>query len=71
MNKNDQSEFGNKVTKLTVMKDALIHFWGGSGWRMIIRVTNSYCNDFFKLLEGSKFLKEGGYNSLWIGLTAV
>ena len=43
MPKSDQSEFGNKVTKFTVMKDALIHFWGGSGVKMTIRVTN---NDF-------------------------
>ena len=30
MPKSDQSEFGNRVTKLTMMKDALIHLWGGS-----------------------------------------
>ena len=54
MPKSDQSEFGNKVTKFTVMKDALIHFWGGSGVKMIIRVTNNDYNDFFTWLKGLK-----------------
>ena len=54
MPKSDQSEFGNKVTKLTVMKDALIHFWGGSGVKMIIRVTNNDYNDFLTWFKGLK-----------------
>ena len=43
--KSDQSEFGNKVTQLTVLKAGSIHFWGGSGVKMIIRVTNNDYND--------------------------
>ena len=36
------------------MKDALIHFWGGSGVKMIIRVTKNDYNDFFTWLKGLK-----------------
>ena len=44
------------------MKDALIHFWGGSGVKMIIRVTNNDYNDFFTWLKGLKGFKNGFWN---------
>ena len=53
------------------MKDALIHFWGGSGVKMIIRVTKNDYNVFFTWLKGLNWSKKGALNILLICLTVL